>query len=689
MDAAGLTIALAVEGIRLVRGTAQRVRQVSANRESVEFLAMRLVKLETSLTAAQRRNAKQPDAWNAAVKEMMEFLNTKVSVFLDGMEKRTNVAGLQRVRLVGKANWEADNIKLIERRLDVFVQDLSLQLNAAGFVEIGERVDHVKDKMDGVGENVGVVLQRLLVLEQLVAANTAAKARSAEDFLQEVAVLAEQSRERNVRPAFGPRKAAPVGGSAPAPALAKTVAFVDGGAPEQRPAVQPLDKATEARVAEFAARSAAAANSAKPSDHLLAAHMAVGEMELPQEKPGRTSSGEGLASPGSTVTSEMVFSKEIRNLNVTGGSDGAGGTVEGKYLAMAEMRQRLEPQVQGLLSSVGHNPLLQMEVSAIQKVVRELWEPWSLSRDRIVYERTRKGAKKLLGTGGYGRVYKASLKSGDDSMESVAVKELDGQYTNEKFKADFKREADLMHELSHPCVISFYGASWLEQDQVAKTPSEGASAPMARRVDDSDESDDDDEGGDSGAILVTERMSCNLQKALNKGWLKGVPERVSVMRDVAEGMVYLHSKRVVHMDLKLENILCRTTSLEGGGKTITGRAKITDFGVSQTKRDTCSRTMTRVAGTKVGFCLWDGGFADSTPARCLLEEQGRGGMKSSVFADCLHFSFVVSSGFYSCLWPQSSCGGRIASFDSRVTYGLLEPCLSRCSQTCLNVSRFC
>lgn len=601
MDAAGLTIALAVEAVRLVRGTAQRVRQLSENREALEHLAARLGKLETALTAAQQRGAEQTPAWRAAVQEMMDFLRDRVTVFLDGMAKRANVSGLQRVRQVGKANWEAEQIKMIERRLDVFVADLNLQVTAEGFIAIGEHMSDVRDKVDDVGENLGVVLQRMLVLERLVAEKTAKNALNAEEFMRDIAQMVKESRSSAARPVFAPAHRPSAGGSAPAPALAKSANVPAGGdaGARARAAVEPLPKETEARLAASAARATNGTKTASSSDDVLAAHAVVAEMDPAQARPSRFGSSDGPAAPGSTMTLGSIVSNEMKGLTV--GSDGVGGTADAEYKAMSDLRRRLEPQVQDLLSSVAGNPALQEEAGELQDVVRSLWEPWSIDRRRISYQTTKSGQRRILGKGGYGTVYKATLDLGDGTREEVAVKELGGEFTSEKHKADFKREADLMYDLSHPCILSFIGASWPEEKVAASSgpsktkQSEGATMSMKGRSYYEADGDDDEEDDAQGAILVTERMTNSLKWALEMGLVDDDRVKVSVMRDVAEGMVYLHSKRVVHMDLKLENILVRLAEFEN---TLAGRAKIADFGVSQTKRDTKSRTMTRVAGTK-------------------------------------------------------------------------------------------
>lgn len=52
---------------------------------------------------------------------------------------------------------------------------------------------------------------------------------------------------------------------------------------------------------------------------------------------------------------------------------------------------------------------------------------------------------------------------------------------------------------------------------------------------------------------------------------------LSISADVVEGMAYLHSKGIMHGDLKTSNILLKTVTVEGVQRVC---AKIADFGTS-------------------------------------------------------------------------------------------------------------
>jgi hypothetical protein len=213
-------------------------------------------------------------------------------------------------------------------------------------------------------------------------------------------------------------------------------------------------------------------------------------------------------------------------------------------MKVMSMRKRLDPQVLGLLTELDDNTSLREdERDEMRDVLRSLWEPWYIPRDKIQYT-LKNGAKKVLGTGGYGRVYLASVPTADGSMLPVAVKELDGVFAKPKFKVDFEREVALLRDLSHPCIIGFVGAAWPESQMTcrAHNAADGANGFL-----DDTYGDGLDDDQDETAIIVTERMNCNLSSALRKGLLSDDGTKARAMLDVSEGMVYLHAKRVVHM----------------------------------------------------------------------------------------------------------------------------------------------
>uniref|UniRef100_A0A7C8ZY76 Receptor protein serine/threonine kinase n=1 Tax=Opuntia streptacantha TaxID=393608 RepID=A0A7C8ZY76_OPUST len=135
----------------------------------------------------------------------------------------------------------------------------------------------------------------------------------------------------------------------------------------------------------------------------------------------------------------------------------------------------------------------------------------------------------FIGKGGFGRVYKGTLRSGElvaiKKMELPPVKEAEGE-------REFRVEVDILSRLDHPNLVSLIGYC----------------ADGKQR------------------FLVYEYMqNGNLQDHLNgigepkMDW----PKRLKVALGAARGLAYLHSSSavgipIVHRDLKSTNILLST-----------------------------------------------------------------------------------------------------------------------------------
>ncbi len=79
-------------------------------------------------------------------------------------------------------------------------------------------------------------------------------------------------------------------------------------------------------------------------------------------------------------------------------------------------------------------------------------------------------------------------------------------------------------------------------------------------------------------FLVSEFMSGgDLMTWLSDGRVFPFRERVDVARDIAEGMAFLHGKKLIHRDLKSLNVLL----MGSRGRGRSARAKIADFGLSR------------------------------------------------------------------------------------------------------------
>jgi eukaryotic-like serine/threonine-protein kinase len=115
----------------------------------------------------------------------------------------------------------------------------------------------------------------------------------------------------------------------------------------------------------------------------------------------------------------------------------------------------------------------------------------------------------------------------------------------------------------------------------------------------------------------------SLRARLNSGTPLGVPEAVSILRDVARALAYAHAEHVVHRDIKPENIL-----LSGGA------AVVTDFGIA--KAIVASRTLD--SGSTTGITT--AGVSLGTPAY-MAPEQALGDPLTDQRADIYAWGVVA------------------------------------------------
>lgn len=172
---------------------------------------------------------------------------------------------------------------------------------------------------------------------------------------------------------------------------------------------------------------------------------------------------------------------------------------------------------------------------------------------RIPWEELEMGER--IGRGASGIVSSAVWRHNGEEIE-VAMKELTLQLEemDEQAAQDFLVEIRLMNALRHSRVVRFEGVAF-----------------------------------NAGQLyLVTELMQFGsvkdvmLKKGRNLSW----KVRTKLLHDAAMGMQYLHSKKLIHRDLKPQNLLVNNKWV----------CKVADFGVSTIK--TTTRTMTAI-GTPV------------------------------------------------------------------------------------------
>jgi serine/threonine protein kinase len=141
-----------------------------------------------------------------------------------------------------------------------------------------------------------------------------------------------------------------------------------------------------------------------------------------------------------------------------------------------------------------------------------------------------------IGEGGMGEVYRATQLS---LQRTVAIKILNHIPNTQALDRAFQRESHLMASLNHPNVVTVYDCGKI----------------------------------DFRYYLVLEYVQgATLRSLLTPGKHWPVGEAVPVLDAIAMALSYIHSRNILHLDLKPENVLCDTR----------GEIKITDFGLALT-----------------------------------------------------------------------------------------------------------
>ena len=164
-----------------------------------------------------------------------------------------------------------------------------------------------------------------------------------------------------------------------------------------------------------------------------------------------------------------------------------------------------------------------------------------------------------IGRGANGRILEAKWEG-----IIVAVKEIHSIYMNEvsdaefqSFKRSFLRECEQSSRLRHPNIVRFFG---IYHPPGARVPS-----------------------------LVMERLHCSLTSLLEDNPVVPIETKLSIIKDVALGLRYLHTRNpsIIHRDLSSNNVLL-SKEMEG---------KIGDLGTARLVDPIRQSRMTQAPGT--------------------------------------------------------------------------------------------
>jgi hypothetical protein len=176
---------------------------------------------------------------------------------------------------------------------------------------------------------------------------------------------------------------------------------------------------------------------------------------------------------------------------------------------------------------------------------------------------------KRIGSGRDGTVHEVRWKN-----EHCARKDF---YCN----PSLEHEAEILAGLSHPNIVQIFGHCIAEKSS-----------------------------------LVMELMHGNLTDHIDhRGKSLELPVALDIMLQVAEGMQYLHEKRVAHRDLKSGNILVNPLQISGMENAGYVQVKVADFGLSKIKEASATYSM---QSPNTGTTRWMAPelFEESDPKKC-------------------------------------------------------------------------
>ncbi|GMG99273.1 hypothetical protein Nepgr_001113 [Nepenthes gracilis] len=163
-----------------------------------------------------------------------------------------------------------------------------------------------------------------------------------------------------------------------------------------------------------------------------------------------------------------------------------------------------------------------------------------------------------LGSGTFGTVCHGKWRGTDVAIKRIKKSCFTGRSSEqERLTVEFWREAEILSKLHHPNVVAFYG--------VVQDGPGGTLATVTEYMVD----------GSLRHVLLRKDRHLDRRK------------RLIIAMDAAFGMEYLHSKNIVHFDLKCDNLLVNLKDPSRPiCKVILLKQQVGDFGLSKIKRNT-------------------------------------------------------------------------------------------------------
>jgi len=180
---------------------------------------------------------------------------------------------------------------------------------------------------------------------------------------------------------------------------------------------------------------------------------------------------------------------------------------------------------------------------------------------------------KEIGKGSYGKVYLAQEKHAPESAKKLVIKEIDLRHASQKDRMASRQEALILKHIKHPNVIAY-------KDSFEKHNNGFLYIVMTFA-----------EGGDLFTRIKQQRnLKRSKDSSADRKYIY-LEERqvVEWSVQIAMGLQYLHSKQILHRDLKTQNIFLTKANL----------IKIGDLGIAKVL-DTNTMNETLPASTLIG-----------------------------------------------------------------------------------------